>query len=349
MTDRKKNLAAIIAIVIIAGSAGIFLANENKTQSSGKSSESKVKEPFILRFQDRPGSVRIIEIADKLGYLKEEGIVLKSVGTYIGGPEELMALSSGGVDVGFSNLAPIINAINSGIKFKMVVPSGTALVKNVKGETIPNGGLVVLKKSGINSAKDLVGKKIGVNVLGAQAENVLREYFQQNGVNIKDVQLLVVPSANHYQALKQGQIDASYQWSQFFYQQLEDNDIKLLLAESEITGDIAGTGQVFTEDFIKKNPEVVSSFVKAYVKAWDWAQEHPKELQEISKEIIQKQGGNTELAKYTYPPSERKHALLNDNDIQLYIDWQVKYGKLKDGVIKPSDVYTNEFNPYFNK
>ncbi len=349
MTDRKKILVAIIAIAIIAGSAGIFLATENKTQSSGKSSESKVKEPFILRYQYQIGSARLFEVADKLGYLKDEGITIKSAGIYQGGPEELMALTSGGVDTAFSNVAPLINAFNSGIKYKLVVPSGSGRVKTANGDILPSGGLVVLKKSGINSAKDLIGKKIGVNILGAQAENVLREYFHENGIDIKDVQLLVVPSPNHYQALKQGQIDASYQWSANFYQLLDDNDNKLLLGEQDITGDVAGTGQVFTEDFIKKNPEVVSGFVRAYAKAWDWAMEHPKEYQEIAAEIIKEQGGNPDRAKYAYPPSERKHALLNDQDIQLYIDWQVKYGKLKEGVIKPSDVYTNKFNPYYNK
>lgn len=42
----------------------------------------------------------------------------------------------------------------------------------------------------------------------------------------------------------------------------------------------------------------------------------------------------------------RDHALLADSDAQFWIDWLVKDGKIKEGQFKPSDIYTNQFNPY---
>ena len=45
----------------------------------------------------------------------------------------------------------------------------------------------------------------------------------------------------------------------------------------------------------------------------------------------------------------RDHALLADSDAQFWIDWLVKDGKIKEEQFKPSDIYTNQFNPYYEK
>ena len=40
---------------------------------------------------------------------------------------------------------------------------------------------------------------------------------------------------------------------------------------------------------------------------------------------------------------------LHDRELQIWIDWLVKDGVLKPGQLRPSDVYTNEFNPAAGK
>ena len=40
---------------------------------------------------------------------------------------------------------------------------------------------------------------------------------------------------------------------------------------------------------------------------------------------------------------------LADSDARFWIDWLVKDGKTKEGQFNPSDIYTNEFNPYVGK
>jgi hypothetical protein len=38
--------------------------------------------------------------------------------------------------------------------------------------------------------------------------------------------------------------------------------------------------------------------------------------------------------------------LVRPSAVQKWIDWKVDTGQLKPGQVKPSDIYTNEFNPY---
>ena len=66
--------------------------------------------------------------------------------------------------------------------------------------------------SPIKNAKDLIGKKVGMNTMGAHAEFVLKEYLKQNGLTdeeIKQVTLVVMPPVNTEQALRQEQIDVA--------------------------------------------------------------------------------------------------------------------------------------------
>ncbi len=39
--------------------------------------------------------------------------------------------------------------------------------------------------------------------------------------------------------------------------------------------------------------------------------------------------------------------VIKDAELQIWINWLVKDGLLKPGQVKPADLYTNAFNPYF--
>ena len=67
-------------------------------------------------------------------------------------------------------------------------------------------------------------------------------------------------------------------------------------------------------------------------------------MRDVYAQIAQEKGGNPKLGKYYLPVSPYK-AVIKDGDIQFWIDALVSSGKLKSGEIKPSDIYTNEFNP----
>src|SRR5690348_6516422 len=54
--------------------------------------------PVVIRYLNDRGAVRSFEIADALGFLKEQGIRIEFEGDSSGAPESLAALASGSVD-----------------------------------------------------------------------------------------------------------------------------------------------------------------------------------------------------------------------------------------------------------
>jgi ABC-type nitrate/sulfonate/bicarbonate transport system substrate-binding protein len=80
-------------------------------------------------------------------------------------------------------------------------------------------------------------------------------------------------------------------------------------------------------------------------KAADWSTQNPVEAQALVKEIYTKKGDNPDLAKYWTPTQAWPHALIEDRDVQWWLDVFVQQGTLKEGQYKPLDIYTNKFNP----
>lgn len=330
MKDSIKILTVVIAITIVL-SATLFLAKEN-----GKNIENKPQEGITLRYLSIPGTVDASDVANELGYFK--GINVTRAGSTAGGPEKIIAVSAGGIEFGTSAWIPVLNAINSGTKIRVIAAYGG---NNTKW--------LVLENSSIRSAKDLVGKKIAVNVLGGSAEYETLEYLVRNGISKESVQLIVIPPPQHEQALRQGQVDVAAPFDPVGEKILASGGVRVLFYDSDIIGNIT-SGVFFTsEKLLRENPETVRRLVEGIARAKDWADEHPKEAKELIAKILKDRGEDPNLAKYWKGFGYGEHVLATDKDAQFWIDWLVKDGKLKEGQLKPSDIYTNEYNPYYKK
>lgn len=293
-----------------------------------------------LKTTSSTGSVGIIDIADAKDFFDEQGIKIDYVGNVNGGTESVQALASGQIDFAGSAWQPWINSNNRGARLKVVV-AGT-------GQNAKEPGIlwIVHNNSSINSAKDLVGKKIAVNVLGAEADYVTRAYLKNAGLNISQVQLIVVPWPQHEQVFKSNQVDVVAANSPHSDKILAGGNARVLFSNYDVRGQTASLGYGFREDFIKQNPTAVKSFVTALAKAEDWTVANPDEARKLVAEIFVKKGGNPDLAKYWSPRQAWPHGLLKDQDFQWWLNEFAADGLIKPGQYKPSDYYTNEFNPY---
>lgn len=346
MKIKSKIFLASFIVLLTATLLGCQKGAENTSKDSVSESESKKEVTFRYQSGASYGGVSPFELADKLGYYKGTGVRIESVGVSKSGPEDIQAIAAGSNDIAWTNTAPVINSVVSGLKLKIIVSAGAPITKNLDGEEISTGGILVRKDSGLKAAKDLVGKKVSVNIRSAQAEYAINKWLEENGVNPDDVELVVIAPPNEVQAVQQKQVDAAYSWSPNYDKAQEDPSIEVLVPEGEILGDFSPGGFAFSQEFLDENPEAVEDFVDGYVKAWNWAWENPKEFQEEAKKIIADFKGNTDLAKYAYPFGKRENALFKDSDVDFYFKQLTKAGKIKEGQIKPGDIYTNEFNPH---
>lgn len=300
----------------------------------------------VLRYQSGAsfGALAPFEVAEKLGYYRGTGVKIRSVGISKSGPEDVQALAAGSIDIASTNSVPVINAVAAGLKIVEVASAGTPITKDVNGKEIYSGGILVHKASGIKSARDLVGKKVSINSRGAQAEFALMNWLDRSGVSINDVVVVILKAPHEVLAVQRRLIDAAYSWYAVYEKAQEDPNIEVLTTTGEMLGDFSTGGYVFTREFLAKNPELVREFTTGFAKAWDWSWDNPRQLQGVARGLITEYQGNTDLAELVRPFGKRKGACIKDSDIELYVRMLVRLGRLKEGQVKPSDIYTNEFN-----
>ena len=120
-----------------------------------------------------------------------------------------------------------------------------------------------------------------------------------------------------------------------------------------IRGETITMGSGFREDFIKKHPAIVRHFVTVLEKSkrilWEEFQKDPQKVKKAYADIAVVKGGNPKLAEYYRPTFSPDYPFAQDKDLQWWIDILVSEGKLRLGQIKPSDIFTNEFNLLYKK
>lgn len=343
-----KIIALVVVVLVIAGAGWSFFKEERHDEKE-----------VAIRVGESSTSPNSYELAQKLtgrDILKEEGVTLERIPIQGGGggTVTMQALLASNIDVAGGSISIWVNAISKGAKVKLLLPGSVT-------ELPEHSGLLVLEESNIHTIKDLVGKKIAVNVLGAEADFIIRTFLKQNGLSINQVELVVVPAENEEQVLRSKQADA-VAWTTSggaqFDRTLDKGGVRRIPGTSsfETRGSLPllTTSEGFREEFIKEYPDTVRRYLKAVDSArhivWEEYQKNPERVRTAYAEITAAKGGNPQMAKYYRGPRwSPENQFIADRDIDFWIEKFTEAGILKPGQIKPSDIYTNEFNPKYKK
>jgi ABC-type nitrate/sulfonate/bicarbonate transport system substrate-binding protein len=297
-----------------------------------------------IRYQGWAGQVTFPELAEDLGYLAP--LKLKWVGNTISGPQDIQAVVTGDIDIGGAFYGSIIK-----------LAAAKAPIKTVIGyygsDADTYYGYYVKDDSPIKTARDLIGKKVAVNTLGAHLEFVLREYLARGGVTpseAKQVTLVAVPPVTGEQALRQGQVEVTALSGVLRDKALERGGLRKLFADTDLFGNFTGGAYVLRDRFIKDSPNTARKLVEGISRAIEWARTTPpEEVRARFDKIVAERKRNEDASSIKYWKSTgvpSKGGLITDPQLQVWIDWLVKDGSLKPDQIKASDLYTNEFNYY---
>jgi ABC-type nitrate/sulfonate/bicarbonate transport system substrate-binding protein len=315
----------------------------SSAKSGDRAHDSTQLETTTLRHQAGVGQVSFPELAADLGYL--EPIKLDFVGNTISGPQDIQTVVTGDTDFGLAFHGAIIKLVAAGAPIRAVVAG-----YGVDAQTYT--GFFAKEDAPIKNARDLIGKKVAMNTLGAHAEFILREYLERAGLNkaeAKKVTLVVLPPVNTEQALRAGNIDVAGLTGIFRDQALSRGGLRQVFSDHELYGEFTAGSYVFTKRFIEKNPNTVRKFVDGVGRAIEWARSTPREqVIERERAIIHKRKRNESDEVVPYWKSTGiagKGGQLRERELQMWIDWLIKDGELKPGQLVAGDVYTNDFNP----
>jgi len=306
--------------------------------------DSQGLEKTVLNYQSLSSLVSYPELAEELGYLAP--IKLNYLGNVLGGPQDLQTLATGDVDVATAFNGAIIKAIASGVNI-------ITLLGSYGSDKQTFQGFYVLDSSPIKSARDLIGKTVSVNTLGAHAEFVVKEYLYRGGLTkdeVSKVELTVLPPVSAEQALRAGQIDVAQLSYVARDKALERGGVRALFTDTELFNEFTAGNYAVTRKFLKENPNTAKKLVEATAKAIEWARNSPRE--EVAKKLANiankhGRGEGADLGKYWLSTGiSNKGGLVAEREYQVWIDWLVKDGQLQLGQIKATDLYDNSLNPY---
>jgi ABC-type nitrate/sulfonate/bicarbonate transport system substrate-binding protein len=334
VSPRTRSTPPVLALVAVLVAALLSGCGGSSAAAGG------AKE---LRYQGWTNQVTLPELAADLGYLK--GVKLSWVGNTISGPQDIQAVVAKQVDVGGAFDGAVANLVAKGAPIQ-------AVISYYGSDAKAYNGFYVLSGSPIRAARDLVGKKVGVNTLGGHNEAVIDSYLAGQGLSadeIDQVQLVPLPPPNTDQALRAGQIDVAALSGQFRDQTLAKGGVRALFTDSQLFGDFSAGTYVFRKEFIKAHPETVRAFVEAVGKAIEWTRStpQPQVIQRYEKIInARKRNESTASLKYWHSAGvATKGGVIQDSDFARWEPWLRSSGSI-GGKLDVRAVYTNEFNPF---
>jgi ABC-type nitrate/sulfonate/bicarbonate transport system substrate-binding protein len=298
-----------------------------------------------IRYQGWAGQVTWLELAEELGYLAP--LKAKWVGNTTSGPQDIQTVVTGDVDIGGAFNGAVVKLLAKKAPIKAVLGYYGA-------DENTYSGYYVKEDSPIRSARDLIGKKIAVNTLGAHHEFMVREYLERNQVSdaeARQVTLVATPPVTGEQALRQGHVDVTTLGGVLRDKALERGGIRALFTDRGLYGDFTAGTLVLHTRFIEQNPNTTRHLVSALARSIEWARNTPPaEVRARFVKVIdaRKRAESADTIQYWKSTGVAgTGGVIKDGELQIWIDWLVKDGLLKPGQVKPADLYTNVFNPYF--
>jgi ABC-type nitrate/sulfonate/bicarbonate transport system substrate-binding protein len=305
---------------------------------------AQTPEKLELRYQGWASKVLYPELAEDLGYLAP--LKLKWVGNTTSGPQDIQATVTGDVDFGGAFNGSIVKLVAAHAPVK-------AVISYIGTDKETNGGLFVLQDSPIKGARDLIGRKIGVNTPGAYEQYLVTAYLQKAGLSKEDIDKVIfvaAPPVNLAQLLKQKQLDAVFLEDIIKDKLLADGGARLLTTDYQQFGAFGYGSYLFTDRFIAQNPNTVRKFVDGTARAIEWARNTPRaEVVARLRKIVEARHRNEDTSIVNYWKSAGvggKGGVIAAEDFTTYIDWYVNNGVLKPGQVKPDAIYSNQFNPF---
>lgn len=340
-------LALVAALTACGGGGSNATADGGGSTGSSAGSSGGGDEPTTIRYQYTAGFISPLEMAEKLGYLGK--LHLESKGPVTGGPESIQAVATNQIDVGGAFPGSVINLIAAGGPVKAVAGQWGA-------DKYAYSGLYVPDDSSIHTAKDLIGKKIGVNTLGANSEAVIHLWLKREGFSqdeIKEVELVVIPPVNMEQALDQGSLDGAMLTGAVREKAERDGGVRKIFADDEFLGSYLNTSMVLGTSFIEDHPQSTKELVGGFAKAVYFMQHEPRaKIVKLGEEIAEEKGRGEEIETIKYWKSlgvPGEGGLILPREFPLWIKYLEEEGELEPGKVKVNETYTNEFNPYDKK
>jgi NitT/TauT family transport system substrate-binding protein len=226
-----------------------------------------------------------VYVAKEKGFFEEEGLDVEFLWAQAS-PEVIQATIGGSAEGGVGGSFGLIAGVEKG------APVLTVAVYAYGGERI---ALAARTDAGINSVKDLYGKKVGFQS-GAIGQQMFNTMAQVEKLDMSKIDIVFLNNVDMAAAIGGKSIDAIVTWEP----QPSLLEAKGLVRVIQRGGKyLKSPGCVmFGTEYIKKNPDAVRRFVKAHFRGCQFIRQNPREASVINSKYVR--GAVPEVLESSY-------------------------------------------------
>ncbi|WP_300269882.1 ABC transporter substrate-binding protein [uncultured Flavonifractor sp.] len=261
----KKFLAMLLAVAMLGGALAACGGGETASTPSGNTgtpagnSETPSVETVNINVGYMPnyGGLWSLMTAKEKGFFEEEGLNV-TLTQFEDGPTIIAAMENGSVNFGY---------IGQGAHKLCVQGNATIIALS----HISNGDALI-GGPGITTVEDLKGKVVAYSS-GTSSEDILRNALTAHNMTMDDIQAMDMDAPSIVTAMMSGGVDACATWSPNSLTILEGMEGTTKLADNMTFSDttVSLASWIATPKYLEENRNVTVRFVRALMKAMDYA------------------------------------------------------------------------------
>ena len=261
----KKFLAMLLTVAMLGGALAACGGGETTSTPSGNTgtpagnSETPTVETVDINVGYMPnyGGLWSLMTAKEKGFFEEEGLNV-TMTQFEDGPTIIAAMENGSVNFGY---------IGQGAHKLCVQGNATIIALS----HISNGDALI-GGPGISTVEDLKGKVVAYSS-GTSSEDILRNALAAHNMTMDDIQAMDMDAPSIVTAMMSGGVDACATWSPNSLTILEGMEGTTKLADNMTFPDttVSLARWIATPKYLEENRDVTVRFVRALMKAMDYA------------------------------------------------------------------------------
>lgn len=261
----KKFLAMLLTVAMLGGALAACGGGETTSTPSGNTgtpagnSETPTVETVDINVGYMPnyGGLWSLMTAKEKGFFEEEGLNV-TMTQFEDGPTIIAAMENGSVNFGY---------IGQGAHKLCVQGNATIIALS----HISNGDALI-GGPGISTVEDLKGKTVAYSS-GTSSEDILRNALAAHNMTMDDIQAMDMDAPSIVTAMMSGGVDACATWSPNSLTILEGMEGTTKLADNMTFSDttVSLASWIATPKYLEENRDVTVRFVRALMKAMDYA------------------------------------------------------------------------------
>jgi NitT/TauT family transport system substrate-binding protein len=263
-----KTLSKLLNCLSIAGAAFVMTSSA-LAQAPAKMDDVSVQLDWVVRADHA-----MFFVGKEKGFFAQNGINLTNVRKGTGSTDALRLVANGNADFGFADLPTLM------VGRVQQLPVVALAAVNQKS---PMAMIAVKSRKTLTKPSDLKGLNIGVHSSGSTYV-FLKAFLAANGMSMADIkQSTVAPPYESFLVL--GRVDAVPGYINAEVPELEDKTggpgSLSIIQGADFGYKAYGSGMFTSEKLIAEKPDLVQRFTKAYLQAFQYVAENPKEAVDI--------------------------------------------------------------------